>query len=187
MKLVFAKQRYTKTRPASGEYKPFTRSHLRVTGQQSQVEQWEESDTQFTLQKYEVQCCLVGFCQGERPRGRGTWNIRPCHGSSAQLRVPPAACLRQRWRRFGGKVPLRSVTGKFTLETLMSLHSWKCVHDTDAKVAGSWAHHIHSEGSEKTFQPGRMHIIGSGARGSGCGFWTAPKIFLQDGPLVAVT
>lgn len=40
---MFAKQRYTNTRSASGEYKPFTRSHLRVTGQQSQVEQWEES------------------------------------------------------------------------------------------------------------------------------------------------
>lgn len=97
MKLVFAKQRYTNTHNASGAsgsgYKPFTQSHLRVVGQQSQVEQWEESGASSNPEsgrhtvlqaKNEVCCCLVGFRQGERPRGSGTWNIRPCHGSSAQ-------------------------------------------------------------------------------------------------------
>lgn len=41
---MFAKQMYTNTRSTSGEYKLFTQSHLRVMGQQSQVEQWEESE-----------------------------------------------------------------------------------------------------------------------------------------------
>lgn len=92
---MFAKQRYTNTRSASGEYKLFTQSHLRVTGQQSQVEQWEESGASsipdsgrraaLLAKKKSVCCCLVGFRQGGRPQGKGTWNIRPCHGSSAQL------------------------------------------------------------------------------------------------------
>lgn len=58
----------------------------------------------------------------------------------------------------------------------MSLHSWKRVHATEGKVGGCLARRVHSESSKKTFLPGRMQITESGARWSGCGAWTAPRI-----------
>lgn len=41
-----------------------------------------EADVQLSPQS--VFLC-VGLCMGGRPEGRGTWNIKPCHGGSAQL------------------------------------------------------------------------------------------------------
>lgn len=175
MKLLFAKQRYTNTRHASGGYKPFTQSHLHLVGQQSQVEQWEESGASSNpesgrhtvlLAKNEVCCCLVGFRQGERPQGRGTWNIRPCHGSSAQLSAAQLSSQRLRqlvWARGGAGLEAR-----FLSEASQQNSRWKrWCHSTlgrahvPQKVGGCLAPWIHTERSEKTFLPGRMQIIES--------------------------
>lgn len=54
--------------------------------------------------------CLLGCVGGGCPEGRGTWNIKPCHGSSAQpwalscsgslSGVEVAAGVAQVWKRF---------------------------------------------------------------------------------------
>ena len=41
-----------------------------------------EADVQLSSQSVFL---FVGLCMGGCPEGRGTWNIKPCHGGSAQL------------------------------------------------------------------------------------------------------
>lgn len=185
---MFAKQIYTNTRSASGEYKPFTQSHLRVMGQQSQVEQWEESEASsnpdsgrraaLLAKKKSVCCCLVGFRQGGRPRGKGTWNIRPCHGSSAQLSSALSASgsssepeVAQVWRK-GSSQKRCSKMHAGNADVTPLLEARTCHRRESWRLFGT----PRPFREQKTFLPGRMQITESGARWSGCGAWTAPRI-----------
>lgn len=74
-----------------------------------------ESDMQLSPQS--VFLC-VGLCMGGCPEGRGTWNIKPCHGGSAQLwalscsgslpGVEVAAGVAQVWKKDPQLAPLHS-------------------------------------------------------------------------------
>lgn len=76
-------------------------------GQQSQVEQWEESDTQFALQNMKCVVVWLGSVGVSAHGAEEPGTLGPAIAaqlSSAQLRVPPAARLSQRWWRFGGNI-----------------------------------------------------------------------------------
>lgn len=125
-------------------------------GQQSQVERLK-SEEDVALPRQRQRCCpppkvcfcLLGRVGGGCPEGWGTWNIKPCHGSSAQLwalsrsgslsGVEVAGGVAQVWKRFlssllftllGHTTPLRVQAGGNVYVTLLL----KVTDTTEGKV-----------------------------------------------------